>query len=313
MVSVCMITYNHENFIKEAIEGVLNQKCNFILELVIGEDFSTDATRILCEFYSKNNPAIKLLPSEKNIGVIPNLLRTIKACKGKYIAICEGDDFWIDPLKLQKQFDYLELHPEYVLSYHNVVAINVIDDKRTRSELEEEIFTKEAEDIPVGHPTHTSSMLFRNIIINYPGDFDKIISGDSYLQFVLARYGESIFQKNIYPNIRRRHPQSVWSYKSTEYKIEQRISLYEKLLEIAINQKEVKYLNKILIKNRIQYVKYLWNNQKKMESLKYLNKTSKEAFKYNLFLYFIFYNFYDLFSSSGGYMFLKSKFRTSLK
>jgi len=111
MVSVCMITYNHEKYIGQAIEGVLLQKCNFSVELIIGEDCSTDNTRKISEEYQRKNNIIKLLPSEINLGIIPNFIRTLNSCSGKYIAICEGDDYWTDPLKLQKQVDYLERNP----------------------------------------------------------------------------------------------------------------------------------------------------------------------------------------------------------
>lgn len=114
LVSVCVITFNHETYISETLEGILNQKINYDIEIVIGEDFSTDKTREICEEYSnKRRGIINLLPSEKNLGVMPNFIRTLNACKGKYIAICEGDDYWTDPYKLQKQVDFLEGNPEY--------------------------------------------------------------------------------------------------------------------------------------------------------------------------------------------------------
>ena len=95
LVSVLIITYNHEKFISETIESALNQRTDFKFEIVIGEDFSTDKTREVCESYKKLNPeVINLLPSKKNWGVIPNFIRTHKECKGKYIALCEGDDYW---------------------------------------------------------------------------------------------------------------------------------------------------------------------------------------------------------------------------
>jgi glycosyltransferase involved in cell wall biosynthesis len=120
MVSVCMITYNHENFISEAIEGVLMQNTNFKFELVIGEDFSTDRTRKIVQQYAAKYPnIIKALLPEENLGVRDNFLQTIEPCKGKYIALCEGDDYWIDPNKLQKQVDFLEANDEYVLSHTN--------------------------------------------------------------------------------------------------------------------------------------------------------------------------------------------------
>ena len=308
VVSIMVITYNQEQFISDAIESFLKQKCKFPLEIVIGDDCSTDNTQnVIKEYQTKFPDLIKPILNPVNLGPLTNAINVLEHCTGKYIALCEGDDFWIDPLKLQKQVDFLEQNNDYVLSFHNVIAINVIDDKRTRSELEQELFKKQPEEIPVEHSTHTSSMLFRNVIRNFPGDFDKIISGDSYLQFLLARYGKSTFQKNIYPNIRRRHPQSVWSYKSQEYKIEQGIVLYEKLLEIAINQKEVQYLSKILIKHRIQYVKFLCSNRRKMEGIVTLKKTIKEAWKRKLFWFLLAYNITRLPLISGFYLFFHSR------
>jgi glycosyltransferase involved in cell wall biosynthesis len=111
-----MITYNHEKYITQAIEGVLNQKTNLDFELVIGEDCSTDSTKEIVYKYKKRYPKkIKVITSETNIGIIPNFIRTLNCCKGKYIAICDGDDYWTDPHKIQKQFDFLEAHPDYGL------------------------------------------------------------------------------------------------------------------------------------------------------------------------------------------------------
>ncbi len=113
LVSVHMITYNHESYIAQAIEGVLAQKTTFPFELVIGEDCSTDGTRrVALEYQRKHPQIIHLLPSEKNLGLMVNAYRTDKACRGKYIAYCEGDDFWQRTDKLQLQVDFLESHPE---------------------------------------------------------------------------------------------------------------------------------------------------------------------------------------------------------
>jgi glycosyltransferase involved in cell wall biosynthesis len=113
LVSIMMITYNHAPFIAQAIEGVLQQKTSFFFELVIGEDCSTDGTReIVFEYQKKSPDIIRVITSEKNVGMIKNGLRTMKACRGKYMAFCEGDDYWQNLHKLQKQADYLESHPE---------------------------------------------------------------------------------------------------------------------------------------------------------------------------------------------------------
>ncbi len=126
LVSVKMITYNHAPFIAQAIEGVLQQKTNFPFELVIGEDCSIDGTReIVFEYQKKHPDIIRVVTSDKNVGMTKNGLRTMKACQGKYIAFCEGDDYWHHPLKLQKQADYLESHPECGLVYSSYDVYHV--------------------------------------------------------------------------------------------------------------------------------------------------------------------------------------------
>lgn len=113
LVSVHMITYNHAPYIAQTIEGVLQQKTNFPFELVIGEDCSTDGTReIVFEYQKKYPDIIRVITSDKNVGMKRNSYRTMKACRGKYIAFCEGDDYWHRPDKLQIQVDYLEGHGE---------------------------------------------------------------------------------------------------------------------------------------------------------------------------------------------------------
>lgn len=119
-LTVCMITYNHENYIKEAIESVLNQRTNFQVQLIIGEDCSEDNTRAICEEFAKKNPdKILLLPVTGNLGMMKNFVRTYNECDGDYIAFLEGDDYWTDELKLQKQVDFLKANPDYCLCFHN--------------------------------------------------------------------------------------------------------------------------------------------------------------------------------------------------
>ena len=114
MVSICMITYNHANYIRQAIEGVMMQRTSFDIELIIGDDCSTDSTRDICLRFQKTYPGkIRLNEKINNIGPIKNFIKTLGACTGKYVAICEGDDYWVDPLKLQKQVDFLESNNDY--------------------------------------------------------------------------------------------------------------------------------------------------------------------------------------------------------
>ena len=114
MVSVFMMTYNHGPYIQQAIESILEQKTDFDFDIVLGDDCSTDNTRSVIENIFANYPGkFKLLLHKKNMGAADNQMAVLSACTGKYIAMCEGDDYWTDPLKLQKQADFLESNPDY--------------------------------------------------------------------------------------------------------------------------------------------------------------------------------------------------------
>ncbi len=114
-ISVWMITYNHEHFIREAILGVLSQQCSYDIELVITDDCSTDNTEAVVKSLQSHprGGIIKYIRQPINKGILCNAILNLENCNGDYIAMCEGDDYWIDPLKLQKQFNILENNPEY--------------------------------------------------------------------------------------------------------------------------------------------------------------------------------------------------------
>ncbi|MCX6032763.1 MAG: glycosyltransferase [Chloroflexi bacterium] len=123
-VSVRIPTYNHERYIARCIEGVLMQKTDFPFEVIIGEDCSTDRTREIVLDYEKRFPeVIQTITSEQNVGMQQNILRINRACRGFFWAMCEGDDYWIDPLKLQRQVDFLETHPECPMCFHDALIV----------------------------------------------------------------------------------------------------------------------------------------------------------------------------------------------
>lgn len=122
-VSVCMITYGHEKFIRQAIEGVLMQECNFDYELVIANDCSPDATDEIVKDILQTHPnanKVRYFSHTENLGMMPNFLFAMAQCKGEYVAMCEGDDYWITKDKLQKQADILEANPTIGLVYTDV-------------------------------------------------------------------------------------------------------------------------------------------------------------------------------------------------
>ncbi|HEX7494805.1 MAG TPA: glycosyltransferase [Bacteroidales bacterium] len=124
-VSVVVTTYNQEKYIAECLEGILAQKGDFRIELVIGNDFSTDESgnviQVFVDFIKNNkNFEVKILPTDHNYGMISNLKRCLKVCTGDYFAICEGDDYWIDVYKLQKQINFLKFHPGCALCFNDI-------------------------------------------------------------------------------------------------------------------------------------------------------------------------------------------------
>lgn len=127
-VAVWMVTYNHELFIAQAIDSVLMQKTNFEFHLFIGEDCSTDNTSNICKYYTEKHPnKITLFAHEQNIGATNNAKIIYKACfesDAKYVAMLEGDDYWTDPYKLQKQVDFLEVNLDYTLHTHGYQILN---------------------------------------------------------------------------------------------------------------------------------------------------------------------------------------------
>lgn len=132
VISVLMLTYNHQEYVGRALDSILGQKTDFSYEIVISDDASSDRTQdILLGYKDRFKEKISLLLSKVNQGLIPNFLKAYKACRGKYIAICEGDDFWISRNKLQKQISYLESHPDCSLTFHR--AVNLYEGSGTKS------------------------------------------------------------------------------------------------------------------------------------------------------------------------------------
>ncbi|TXH52941.1 MAG: GNAT family N-acetyltransferase [Bacteroidia bacterium] len=179
MVSVFVMVYNHEPYLKECLDGVLMQKCNFNFDIVVGEDFSTDNSRnILLEYQKKYPGKFKLLLHEQNIGAVANQNAVFKACSGKYIALCEGDDYWTDPLKLQKQVDFLETNFDCVAVGHKRMILDNLGKQSV--DKSSNIF-------------NTQCMVFRNIIKPDFSNFLKnTFNADTFLLYYLLNKGKIV-------------------------------------------------------------------------------------------------------------------------
>lgn len=217
MVSICCVTYNHENYIRQCLDGLVMQQATFEYEILVHEDASTDNTaKILREYEAKYPHLFRCVYQTVNQFKIQNTLTNIlfPMAKGKYIALCEGDDYWTDPYKLQKQVDFLEANPEYVACYHGCKHINEKDEVIKLSRYEtyydqpaEKMLTAQGAMI-----THT--VVFRNVIKDikeFPEIFKNVPSGDTILYHLLGFRGSGKFLSTIEYSAYRVHNGGIWS------------------------------------------------------------------------------------------------------
>jgi glycosyltransferase involved in cell wall biosynthesis len=273
-VSVCMITYGHEKFIREAIEGVLMQECDFQVELVIANDCSPDATDAVIQDILQKHPCaswITYIKHEKNIGMMPNFIFAMKQCKGEYIALCEGDDYWTDPLKLQKQVNFLESNSKYNICGHSVACTKydyflekkLVVKQNTIFSLKEVIKT---------NPIHTSSFCFRNKIdfsekINY-NFFVDIEIGDYPLLVILSQSNGVFVFKDTMSVYRIDSEESEWTGK-LNFETQKKImgeTINTMIASTIYNKVSKKYLKEKLTQNEsCSLKKVLHKIQKKMK------------------------------------------------
>lgn len=198
-VVIWMVTYNHELYISEAIDSIMMQETNFDYCLYIGEDMSTDKTREICKEYARKYPCkIELLLNTENIGAISNAQEVYKKCfesGAKYIAMCEGDDFWTDPHKLQKQVDFLDANPEYNFCIHKVA---VLEDGRSYNHTFLPPVSREANFYTFENLLHhweiqTSSFVYRNtetLLSDLMVLINDLPFGDIAIAYLLASQGK---------------------------------------------------------------------------------------------------------------------------
>lgn len=181
LVSIRCTAYNHEKYIRDALEGFAMQKTNFKFEAVVHDDASTDNTAAIIQEYAEKYPDIikPIFETEnqfsKHDGSLTRIMNV--ACKGKYIALCEGDDYWIDPYKLQKQVDFMEAHTEYSMCFHQV-RIEAEEEclRHQYDKLEEREYT--SEEILAEWTVPTCSALIKNEVIKYLPMDSNFICGD---------------------------------------------------------------------------------------------------------------------------------------
>lgn len=191
IITICIITYNHDEFIEQAVSSALNQETNYDFKIVIADDFSTDGTRdILIKLRNKFPTKIDLILQKTNVGPAQNWIDLIKFSKSKYLAYFEGDDYWTDPLKIEKQVKFLESNPNFSFTFHDVDIIHAHESDNFTYPIPSSNVLSFI-DILINHYIPSSSLVFRNFewVQDLPLFFKKSISGDIPFELMLASKG----------------------------------------------------------------------------------------------------------------------------
>ena len=311
-VSVCVQTYNHSNYIKECLDSILAQKVDFDLEVLLGEDDSTDDTRAICKEYALKYPnIIKLfLHDRKNVIYINNratgrynFMYNLKYANGKYLAFCEGDDYWTDPYKLQKQVDFLEAEASFSLCFHPVKIQTepekkIVEDQITRQVAQENT----VKELSYGNFIHTPSVMIRNNF-ELPTWFEKVPFGDLSLWTLTALKGK-IFKMEEEMAIYRVHSESLMG-NLKRLSFSQKMSynevlefMYIKLYEITKENGFLKQAADLVNRNRVMAV-VSGDKAKSVQFSKTILKQYRTFFSVKVIFFCIAQLFYPLLNRSN--------------
>ena len=288
-VSVCCITYNQERFLTQAVESVLMQETDFAVELVIGEDCSTDGTRAIALAYEQRYPGrIRVLTPDTNLGIMRNLMATFAACQGEYIAFLEGDDYWTDPTKLQRQVDALRANGNCALCCHDAEIFFDADSDRTLvfsqhvaphalpppSENASALQLTQLDLARAGWIIPSASLLFRasSMPQPLPAWFAGVYSGDYTLHLLSTRWGPALYLPRVMARYRQ-HDQSVSSTMvQSVYHFERRIYEAKMFQQHVFDPRHRKYADIYLANQCKGYARYLNGQGQWGQALRYFAK-----------------------------------------
>ena len=268
LLSVCIITYNHKNYISKAIDSALNQITSFDYQIIIADDCSNDGTReILLAFKEKYPEKIELILQEKNIGPAKNWMDLLSSASSKYISYFEGDDYWSDMHKLQKQIDFLEENPDYNFSVGRVMHLNQTDGTlKNRLEFSE-LFIKPyltIRDYLKSFFSQTSTYVFKREGFEFPSFCNHFHGEDILMVAVATKHGKIKFHDEVF-SYYRIHPGGV-TQKAQEWKMHYLdIYNYTEAIHILLDKKYKLLIQSIKLK--------LWLDYK-------VRTSSNRAFKY---------------------------------
>lgn len=272
MVSICCLAYNHEKFIRQALDGFIMQQTNFPFEIVIHDDASTDNTaKIIKEYESKYPHLFNAIYQTENqrskfkSGMNPRF--NYPRAKGKYIALCDGDDYWTDPLKLQKQVDFLDTHKDYSGSFHNCNIVYLEKKLREKTFPDLTNHTIMFNDVLKDWLIPTASFVFRkDVLNNLSHTYAKLQSGDRLIHLLVANEGFIKFEHNIW-SVYRIHDKSITETNQNFHNLNGQKNYLKLLISILPN---LKAENKLLTRKQISILsRFIHNNSNFPEKLVY--------------------------------------------
>lgn len=227
-VSVIVLTYNHQEYIGQCLDAILKQQTSFDFEVIVGEDESSDGTREICIRYAEKYPEVirLFLRNRKDVIYIGgratgryNFIESLKAAKGKYIALCEGDDYWTDNNKLQRQADFLAANIDYSICFHDVQIFHQQKNQFIEDQITPRVeSTTDRLDLAKGNYIHTPSVFFVNDF-EVPHWFKESPIGDWSLYMIMIG-NRKIGKMNGTMAVYRVHNQGIWSTQSQDYRNE---------------------------------------------------------------------------------------------
>jgi glycosyltransferase involved in cell wall biosynthesis len=228
-VSVPLLAYNQEQYLRQAIDSVLMQQVEFDYELIIGEDCSTDGTADIAGDYAQRHPdKVRVLFQDREtaerlrhrgLGGKLNFITTLAACRGEYIALLDGDDYWTDPLKLQKQVDFFETHPECAICFHNVVAVDANGKPAEKLCPVDQAEISDFEQLLWGNFIPTCSVMYRREPMpTIPDWFLTAKIGDWPLNLLKAQHGKIGYINQVMAAYRL-HASGVWTRRRRSHQI----------------------------------------------------------------------------------------------
>lgn len=248
LVSICCLTYNHKHCVEDALAGFLMQKTDFPFEIIVCDDASTDSTAQIVKKYSDRYSIVKPVFNTQNqfskTKILPFATHLFPQAKGKYIAECDGDDYWTDSLKLQKQVNFLEKRKDCSMCYNDLLIYYMDKDRveraykdRPRNYTQKELIGFEN----FSQWLHPSTKMWRNVFKGNEKDFE-ICWGDNATNVHMGLYGGCGYVEDIKPSVFRRfHGNNMWSCMTPKDTYEKTLEIFKRLAKFMVSKHKPEY------------------------------------------------------------------------